>query len=128
MKPIKRYPKKGLVVDIDGQWWLLESPNDFLKAVLLMKRYINFYKDGKLHREDGPAVVWIDGYKAWYLKGERHRTDGPAIIEADGSKFWCLNGKRHREDGPAIIWADGSEEWYFKDKLLAILEQCSGAS
>jgi hypothetical protein len=26
---------------------------------------------GNLHREDGPAVENIDGYKAWYLNGKQ---------------------------------------------------------
>ena len=26
--------------------------------------------NGKLHREDGPACEWADGYKAWYLNGK----------------------------------------------------------
>ena len=28
-----------------------------------------WYKDGRVHREDGPAIEWRSGYKAWYLKG-----------------------------------------------------------
>jgi hypothetical protein len=39
----------------------------------------HWYKEGKLHREDGPAVEWIIGYKEWWVEGLRHRTDGPAI-------------------------------------------------
>jgi hypothetical protein len=27
--------------------------------------------NGKLHREDGPAVIWADGTKRWYLNGKR---------------------------------------------------------
>ena len=38
----------------------------------------NWYKNGDLHREDGPAYVGINGYKVWYLEG----------------KFiWCPNDK-----------------------------------
>ena len=51
-----------------------------------------YYKDGVLHREDGPAVEWLNG-----------------------SKFWFINGKRHREDGPAFVWADGTNNWYLND-------------
>ena len=29
----------------------------------------SFYKDGKRHREDGPAIEWADGAKEWYLNG-----------------------------------------------------------
>lgn len=34
---------------------------------------------GQLHRTDGPARIFPDGYQAWYLNGKRHRTGGPAI-------------------------------------------------
>ena len=51
-----------------------------------------WYLNGKLHREDGPAIVCRDGYKEWCLNGKPHREDGPAVI-ANGDKFWCLNGK-----------------------------------
>ena len=28
---------------------------------------IFWYKDGLLHREDGPAIQFSDGFKLWYL-------------------------------------------------------------
>ena len=27
--------------------------------------------NGKLHREDGPAIEYFDGTKSWYLHGEK---------------------------------------------------------
>jgi hypothetical protein len=54
------------------------------------KRY---YLNGKLHREDGPAIENSDGTKAWYINDQLHRVDGPAIEYADGSKAWFLNGE-----------------------------------
>jgi hypothetical protein len=47
-------------------------------------------KDGKLHREDGPAIVWKDGSVEWWHKGERHREDGPAYIGSKGIKIYYL--------------------------------------
>lgn len=38
-----------------------------------------YYKNGKIHREDGPAIEWINGNKHWLLSDRLHRTDGPAI-------------------------------------------------
>lgn len=38
-----------------------------------------WYKDGFLHREDGPAIEWSDGDKYWYTNNLLHREDGPAI-------------------------------------------------
>jgi NTP pyrophosphatase (non-canonical NTP hydrolase) len=76
----------------------------------------SWYLNDKLHREDGPAVEWADGYKEWYLNGKLHREDGPAVEYTDGTKEWCLKDKLHREDGPAIEWADGYKEWYLNDE------------
>jgi len=46
---------------------------------------------GKLHRKDGPAVEYADGYKAWYINGKRHRENGPAMEYANGNRFWYIN-------------------------------------
>ena len=72
----------------------------------------HWYLNNKLHRDDGPAVEYANGDKHWYLNGKLHRIDEPAIEHADGTKEWYQNGKRHRVDGPAIEWSDGTKEWY----------------
>jgi hypothetical protein len=59
-----------------------------------------YYKDKAMsvfHREDGPAVEWLNGSKEWWLNGKRHREDGPAIEYSDGDKSWYLNGKKLTE-------------------------------
>ena len=75
-----------------------------------------WYLNGKLHREDGPAIKYKNGNKCWYLNGKRHRRNGPACEYANGNKFWFLNDKIHRIDGPAIEWANGSKSWYINGK------------
>jgi hypothetical protein len=50
-----------------------------------------WYKDDKLHREDGPAVEYKDGVNCWYKNGLLHREDGPAMI-IDKKNFWYLDG------------------------------------
>jgi antitoxin component YwqK of YwqJK toxin-antitoxin module len=62
--------------------------------------------------------VYEDGSKDWYLNGKLHREDGPAIECADDTKYWFLYGKLHREDGPAIEYANGTKSWYLNGKLL----------
>ncbi|CAB4129607.1 hypothetical protein UFOVP116_55 [uncultured Caudovirales phage] len=52
--------------------------------------------NGRLHREDGPAVTWAGGTKSWYLNGERHRIDGPAIVYPNGDASWYINGRVYR--------------------------------
>ena len=71
-----------------------------------------WYKDDKLHREDGPAIEFPNGDKFWYINGKQHREDGPAIIHTYGRKEYWYNGKLHREDGPAVIEPDGTEEYW----------------
>ena len=41
--------------------------------------------------------VYDDGDKHWCLNGKLHREDGPAIERADGSKSWYLNDEELSE-------------------------------
>ena len=74
-----------------------------------------WYKNDKLHRTDGPAVLYTNGTQYWYQNGKLHRTDGPSVIYEDGTQRWNKNGKLHREDGPAILYANGSQTWWLND-------------
>ena len=77
-------------------------------------------------------VAVENGTTMWLLNGKIHREDGPAVEYADGSKFWLLNGKLHREDGPAITYANGDKDWFlngvrytkveFKKKMAPVKE------
>ena len=70
--------KNGLIIDENGtKYW---------------------YLNGKLHREDGPAIEYSDGDKHWFLNGKRHRTDGPAIEYYNGTKYWYINGVELSEE------------------------------
>ncbi len=75
--------------------------------------FILYYKKGKLHREDGPAIINLkDTKESWYKDGNLHREDGPAIIsKEDCIEVWYFNGIRHRENGPAVIIKDRKEWW-----------------
>ena len=77
-----------------------------------------WFLNGKLHREDGPAVEGLKGYKAWFLNGKRHREDGPAVEWGDGEIEWYLNGKVHRVNGPAIEYSYEGKEWFLNGKKL----------
>ena len=72
--------------------------------------------DGTLHREDGPAIEWDNGYKQWCFNGMLHRKGGPAVEYPDGgSKEWFFKGKVHRTDGPALEKYDGDRHWLVND-------------
>jgi hypothetical protein len=77
-----------------------------------------WFLNGVLHREDGPALEHPSGTKEWFLNDKRHREDGPAIVHYDGTKAWFVNDKRHREDGPAVVCFDGYKEWWLNGKVL----------
>jgi hypothetical protein len=69
---------------------------------------------------DNEPTSTIDEYgtKRWHLRGRRHREDGPAVEYVDGGdKWWCLHGKVHRVDGPAIEYANGTKEWRLNGKF-----------
>jgi hypothetical protein len=80
---------------------------------LICERYEAWYKHGKPHRVDGPAVKWRDGRESWQLDGKRHRVGGPAVKTKESHEFW-KDGRLHREEGPAIesLLPKGTNEWW----------------
>jgi hypothetical protein len=63
---------------------------------LLEVKYSNgdrvFYRDGKFHREDGPALEFHNGAKEFYINGQAHREDGPAIEYPNWYREWRRAG------------------------------------
>lgn len=55
------------------------------------------YKDGRYHREDGPAVIYSYGDERWYYKGFLHRIGGPAIISETGN-YYYIYGREYSSD------------------------------
>lgn len=56
---------------------------------------IYYYKDGQLHREDGPATEHNSGKKYWLICGKLHRLDGPACEwDERGYCAWFINNKQ----------------------------------
>jgi hypothetical protein len=52
-------------------------------------------KDNKLRRLDGLVAVSAKGYQAWYKRGRLHCLDGPAVIYDDVEEWW-VDGKRQK--------------------------------
>ena len=71
-----------------------------------------WYRGGKIHRDNGPAVVWLNGTLSWYRDDVLHREDGPAVVHKNGGEEWYRNGEYHREDGPAFVHVSGARMWY----------------
>jgi len=89
-------------------------PKNFTGMVELPDGRKHWYKEGLLHRLDGPAFESLYGTKYWYKEGKFHREDGPAVECRNGDKFWYKEGKLHRENGPAREFTNGDKEWYKK--------------
>jgi hypothetical protein len=67
------------------------------------------YRDNTLER-----TVWKNE------QGKLHREDGPAIEYDNGHKSWWINNMCHRLDGPARIWTGGYNQWIVWHKELVI--------
>ncbi len=72
-------------------------------------------KNGEIHRLDGPAFSIVTKYginQEWYKDGKHHNENGPAIIDHNiGTTAWMIEGKYHRSDGPAVITKTGKYYW-----------------
>lgn len=66
-----------------------------------------------LHREDGPAIVCLDGTKMWFRHGKLHREDGPAFETLSGNHEWWLDDVLYRTGTTSPIGPDGT--WRLTD-------------
>ena len=107
---------KPSVIKFTGQYFK-NSKNEYEK--LFVHQY---YKNGKLHRDNAPAKVYTNGNEVWYYHGKIHRDNAPAIINKIPLDFidnvdlvddeelplkclyqvWYNNGVFHRLGGPAV--------------------------
>lgn len=87
-----------------------------------------WYDDNRaLHRDyDLPAQIHPgSGFQSWWRHGKRHRVNGPAIITISGEQHWLQNGVLHRTDGPAIIYGSqvpDTYDYYEAGKFLYRME------
>ena len=72
--------------------------------------------------DDDEVVKHKDGSKYWYRNGHLHRNNGPAVELASGSKFWYVHGLLHRESGPAVEFASGNKEWWIRGNRTSIVQ------
>lgn len=77
-----------------------------------------WYKDGRLHRELGPAIIYDGGEMYWYKKGKLHNDYWPAVYYPNGEMHWFKNGVKHRPDGPATISSDGKHQYWVEGERL----------
>ena len=66
---------------------------------------IVWYDDiGALHRVDGPAFIHANGDRSWYRHGKRHREDGPAIEWlSENREVWYKDGKPYEPSAHELM-------------------------
>ena len=89
MKTIRLHHHKNAPIDFIGivEWFNEEN-------ITIEKRFL---KEGKIHREDGPACEHISGRKEWWIEGKLHREDGPALEYSNWDGRFYLEGKRYKQ-------------------------------
>jgi hypothetical protein len=102
---------------------LLAYPEHKNGKLVLPTGVITHWKNKKLHNEDGPAVIYPDGYGfEYYRKGLLHRDDNLPAAKLDSRQEWLWWGVLHRIDGPAIhdedrniqVWAQHGKKHRYK--------------
>ena len=77
-----------------------------------------WYLADACYRDAESPIVLDCGSKYWHVNGKLHREDGPAIEGLNGTTHWFVNGKRHRTDGPATEWDTGERYWFLDGRAV----------
>lgn len=70
-------------------------------------------------------VIYLDGANHWTNEeGRLHREDGPAIEYLNGDWSWLFNGKWHRISGPSE-WIGRKYGWWVNDENITdLVHEC----
>ena len=75
-----------------------------------------WYSRGLRHREDGPAMIYRNGYCEWYRHDAMYLGEG-TLVQCNGYVEWRRGKDIHRAGAPARIYENGDEEWYTNNNL-----------
>ena len=77
--------------------YIFKHPN-FTGSLIDKDDDVAYYQNGEAHRDnDLPAIVHSDGTKHWQKNGKLHRENGPALIFPNGDCIWHLKGILYTE-------------------------------
>lgn len=82
-----------------------------------------WYLGDEIHRDDGPAIIYVTGEEFWYQHSKRHRVGGPAAKWPNGREEWYLDDNLHRIGGPAVYVPNGKVEWWVNGKQIFMNEK-----
>jgi len=121
----ERYPQP---VVPRNKWWLTNLWTVTHQTADGTKIY---YRQGKLHNTNGPAVIYPDGSEMYYTAGDLHSLQKkgkpqPAIKLADGTEIWFEKGilKNHTKKDdvgmyhPIASFPDQEKYWQPPDKAI----------
>lgn len=98
-------------------------------AAMWSDNYKSWFRHGVYWREDDLPTVESNGTKMWLvgssIKPILHRETGPAKIFLNGTRVWFKNGELHREDGPALEASNGTQVWYINGYTHRVRWTCN---
>lgn len=99
---------------------LTDKLNDksFTGSVINSDDEVLFLKEGVIHREDGPAMLY-KSMIAYVKNGHYHRLDGPAIIKSDGVEEYLIEDKHYSSKKE---WEAARDRYVRIEKILKYYE------
>ena len=90
---------------------------------------ISYNDYGKIPNKQRNGIYEVENWGIFYfVNGKIHREDGPASVIINGNKFWFVNDKWHRLDGPAVERNNGDVEYWIEDKQYDTKEEFETAA
>ena len=71
-------------------------------------------------KEQPKCVVDKYGAKEWYLNGELHREDGPAYEHPNGHKEWYLHDEQVHPEQIVDLWLSRGVFCYYNEQTDAL--------
>lgn len=106
----------AMIFKDSSQYWIQHGliHRDSAPAIIKLNGNEFWYQYGKLHRVGAPAMI-SKNFLAWYHDNELHREDGPAAIylEEPTCRAYFFRGKQYE--------CNSDEEWIRKMRLKAFL-------
>lgn len=81
--------------------------------------FLNYVSWNELHSiNDHPAIETLNGAKNWYFDGKLHRENGPAIIDSNGYYSFWLNGEFYGTNVQKWLENHPNKDKAFQCKML----------
>ena len=80
---------------VSGETLYVSQSTDLVSRLGQSTDFTEYFKDKAmriLHRRDGPAIEYANGYKEWRVNNILHRLNGPAVEGEEGYKLWYVDG------------------------------------